>query len=73
MPDLDFAVLLPAARAVRDELVKDGQALTRDTLASRLRQQGYQIRNSRLTLLLRALRDDPASQPAPSTRQPTAA
>lgn len=65
-PDLGFAVLLPAARAVRDELVRDGQALTRDTLAVRLRQQGYQVRNSRLTLVLRALRDDPASHPAPA-------
>ncbi len=73
MPDFDLAVLLPAARAVRDELARDGQALTRDTLASRLRQQGYQIGNSRLTLLLRALRDDPASQPEPRTRQPAAA
>lgn len=73
VPDLDFAVLLPAARAVRDELVRDGQALTRDTLAIRLREQGHQIRNSRLTLVLRALRDDPASQPAPRTRQSAAA
>ena len=45
-----------AARAVRDELDRDGRPLTRDALAARLRAAGYQVRNSRLTPLLAALR-----------------
>jgi hypothetical protein len=64
--------LLPAARTVREELERDGRALTRDVLAACLRQQGCQIRNSRVTLLLRALRDDAGglSVPARSNHRP---
>jgi hypothetical protein len=41
MPDLvpGIAVLLPAARAIREELDRDGRALTRDALAVRLRRR----------------------------------
>ena len=60
-PGLDprVAQLLPAAHAVMQDLERNGRTCTRDVLAACLRQQGYQIRNSRLTLLLRTLRDDP--------------
>jgi len=63
LPDLDadIAALLPAARAARDELRTEGYPLTRDTLASRLRQAGHPVRNARLTPLLQALRGEPAS------------
>jgi hypothetical protein len=60
----DVAGLLTAARAARDGLVRDGRPVTRDALAARLRQNGYTVRNSRLTPLLRALRSE-APVPAP--------
>jgi len=60
-PADDIAPLLPAARAIRDELHLDGYPLTRDALAAGLRQAGYQVRNARLTALLHSLRDEPAS------------
>ena len=43
VPDLaaNLAALLPAARAARDELHQDGHPLTRDNLATRLRQAGH--------------------------------
>ncbi len=50
------AVLLPAARTARQTLRRDGQALTRDALAARLRRDGYPIRNATLTPLLSQLR-----------------
>lgn len=56
-PSPGIALLEPAARAVRDELERDGCALTRDALAVGLRRQGCPIGNARVTLLLRALRD----------------
>jgi len=64
VPDLapGVAALLPAARAARDGLHRDGRPLTRDALAARLRQAGYPVRNSCLTPLLHALRSEPASQ-----------
>lgn len=36
-----IVALLPAARAARDGLRRDGRPLTRDTLAACLRQNGY--------------------------------
>jgi hypothetical protein len=54
------AALERAARTARDELRRDGQLLTRDALASRLRAAGYRVRNARLTPLLAALRAEPA-------------
>jgi hypothetical protein len=56
--------LLSAARAAKDALCQDGQTLTRDTLAARLRQHGYPIRNARVTPLLRQLRHEGLSRRA---------
>jgi hypothetical protein len=53
-----IAALLPAARAARDGLQRDGRPLTRDALAAWLRQNGHPVRNSRLTPLLHALRNE---------------
>jgi hypothetical protein len=52
------ANLMAAARAAQDALSRDGQPLTRDALAARLRQAGYPVRYSRLTPLLQARRAD---------------
>jgi hypothetical protein len=60
-PDSHEAALLPAARAARDELRRDGVPLARDALATRLRQHGHPIRNASITPLLRQLRHE---QPA---------
>jgi hypothetical protein len=59
----DVADLLPAARAARDGLLRDGRPVTRDALAARLRANGQPVRNARLTALLRALRTE---TPAPA-------
>jgi hypothetical protein len=56
----DLAALENAARAIRDELRRDGRPLTRDSLAARLRAAGYPVRNATLTPLLAALRAEPA-------------
>jgi hypothetical protein len=63
----DIAFLLPAARAARTELHLNGQSLTRDALAARLRQHGHPIRNDRITPLLRQLRQE---EPPPSPQEP---
>lgn len=54
----DLVPLLPAARAARDELVREGRTVSRDALASRLRRNGHTIRNNRVSELLAALRDE---------------
>jgi hypothetical protein len=54
----DATGLEHAARAVRDELRRDGQPLTRDALAARLRATGHPVR---LTPLLAALQAEPAA------------
>jgi hypothetical protein len=51
----------PTRSPHRDELHLDGQPLTRDTLATRLRQAGHPVRNARLTPLLQALRSEAAT------------
>lgn len=61
------AALIPAARLARDELHRDGHALTRDALAARLRRHGHPIRNASLTALLHNLRQERA--PASTDRQ----
>ncbi len=66
------AVLLPAARAARDELHQAGDPLTRDALATHLRQQGYQIRNDRITSLLSHLRHEQPQPLAPAGPQSAA-
>ncbi len=58
VPRLDpgAAALLPAARAAKDELKRDGLPLTRDSLAARIRQRGHPIRNASVTPLLQLLK-----------------
>jgi len=57
----DITALLPAARAARDDLTRDGLPATRDAIATRLRQAGHPVRNARLTPLMQALRHDTAA------------
>jgi hypothetical protein len=65
--------LLSAARTVRDGLLRDGRPLTRDALATRLRQDGHPVRNSRRTPLLHALRSEiPARAPSSALNRPGA-
>ena len=52
----DLTALQSAARAIRDDLRRDGRQLTRDALATRLRAGGYPVRNATVTPLLAALR-----------------
>ncbi len=56
--------LLSAARAARNSLDRDGHCLIRDAVAARLRENGYPVRNSRLTVLLQALRSE-STTPGP--------
>ncbi len=65
--DPGIASLLPAARAARDGLRREGRKLTRDGLAARLRQNGHPVRNSHLTPLLQALRSETAT-PSPTSQ-----
>lgn len=59
-PDMTplVAALLPAARQATNQLKQDGQPLTRDSLAARLRHHGHPVRNATLTPLLRHLRQE---------------
>jgi hypothetical protein len=68
-PDSDTTLLLSAARAARDALHQDGQTLTRDTLAARLRQHGQPIRNASVTPLLQVLRNEATGSPAMSSNR----
>ncbi|MGS2616921.1 DUF2637 domain-containing protein [Micromonospora sp. LZ34] len=61
----DVAELLPAARRVRDQLIADGQALTRAALAEALRRAGCTVSNTRVSELLKILKAEAASPPAP--------
>ncbi len=56
--DADLVALLPAARAARDDLVRQGRSLTRDSLARQLRRDGHTIRTSRVSELLTLLKND---------------
>jgi len=58
---LDLVPLLPAARAARDELIGESRAVSRDALARRLRRNGHSIRNSGVSELLAALRQEKQS------------
>ncbi|RZU48788.1 uncharacterized protein DUF2637 [Krasilnikovia cinnamomea] len=58
---LDLVPLLPAARAARDELVREGRTVSRDALAARLRRNGNAIRNNRVSELVNALRREQAA------------
>ncbi|MFI6161627.1 DUF2637 domain-containing protein [Micromonospora haikouensis] len=57
----DLVPLLPVARAARDELTREGQTVSRDALARRIRQNGHSIRNSAVSELLAALRQEARS------------
>ncbi|WP_327025171.1 DUF2637 domain-containing protein [Micromonospora sp. NBC_01739] len=57
----DLVPLLPAARAARDELIREGQTVSRDALARRIRQNGHSIRNSAVSELLATLRQESRS------------
>lgn len=57
----DLVPLLPAARAARDELTREGHTVSRDALARRLRQNGHSIRNSAVSQLLATLREEARS------------
>ncbi|MEV7231230.1 DUF2637 domain-containing protein [Polymorphospora sp. NPDC051019] len=57
----DLVPLLPAARAARDELIREGQTVSRDALARRIRQNGHSIRNSAVSELLATLRQEACS------------
>jgi hypothetical protein len=60
--DPDLAALLPAARAARDTLHRQGRSLTRDCLAAQLRRDGHTIRTSRVSALLNLLKNfEPAT------------
>lgn len=57
----DLVPLLPAARVARDELIREGLTVSRDALARRLRSNGHSIRNSAVSELLAALRQETRS------------
>lgn len=50
--------VLPAARAVRDQLVASGEPLTRGALAHHLRAGGNTVSNSKVSALLKTLRSE---------------
>ncbi|MGC5661694.1 DUF2637 domain-containing protein [Micromonospora sp. WMMD723] len=52
----DLVPLLPAARAARDELIREGHTVSRDALARRLRRNGHSLRNSGVSELLATIR-----------------
>ncbi|MEU7753653.1 DUF2637 domain-containing protein [Micromonospora sp. NPDC049171] len=57
----DLVPLLPAARDARDALIREGQTVSRDALARRIRQNGHSIRNSAVSELLATLRQEARS------------
>ena len=50
--------MLPAARAVRDQLAAAGEPLTRGALARHLRTGGNSVSNSKASALLKTLRSE---------------
>ena len=70
--------MLPAARAVRDQLAVAGEPLTRGALARHLRTGGNSVSNSKASALLKTLRSEreppPTRQrPGPAAPKPTSA
>jgi hypothetical protein len=61
----DLIALLPAARAARDDLQRQGRALTRDAFAAQLRRNGHSIRTSRASALLGLIRADTPAETGP--------
>jgi hypothetical protein len=66
-----LVLLLPAARAARNELLAEGRTVSRDALAHRLRHNGTAIRNSRVSELLNALRREEAALNGARPKVPT--
>ncbi|MGH3713433.1 MAG: DUF2637 domain-containing protein [Micromonosporaceae bacterium] len=64
----DPAALLPAARHARDAILSAGERVTRDRLAAQLRNDGHEIRNARVSILHRILRQEAAGQTAAISR-----
>jgi hypothetical protein len=54
----DLRSVLPAARAVRDQLAANGEPLTRGALAHHLRAGGNSVSNSKVSALLERLRSE---------------
>jgi hypothetical protein len=50
------ANLIPAARAARAALARDGRSLSRDNLADAMRDDGTGVSNARASLLLKILK-----------------
>jgi len=61
------AGLLPAARAARIALADQGQSLSREALAARMRADGCAVSNARVSALLKILRSEPAFETAASS------
>lgn len=57
-PATELIPRLSAARAARDELIREGRPVTRDALAQRMRRNGHSIRTARVSELLTALRQE---------------
>ncbi|MGC4773581.1 DUF2637 domain-containing protein [Micromonospora sp. DT44] len=53
----EVAHLIPAARAARAVLAREGRSLSRDGLADAMRDDGHGVSNARASLLLRILRE----------------
>jgi len=60
-PATELVPLMPAARAARDELTREGRTVNRDALARQLRRNGHSIRNSGVSELLALLRQEASS------------
>jgi hypothetical protein len=52
------AHLIPAARAARATLARDGRRLSRDNLADAMRDDGSRVSNARASLLLKILKSE---------------
>src|SRR5262249_32604740 len=65
----DLVALGPAARPARDERLRQGRSLSRDSLARQLRRGGHTIRTARVSELLTLLKND-ATEPV-SGHQPS--
>jgi hypothetical protein len=60
----DLRTVLPAARAVRDQLAASGEPMTRGALAHHLRAGGNTVSNSKVSALLKTLKSEREPPPA---------
>jgi hypothetical protein len=58
---LDLSGLMPAGRAARAEILRQGRPVTREALARQLRADGHAASNARVSALLRALAAEPSA------------